>query len=376
MRSGFLVVPLAGLVLCAPAFAQPTPKGDTNAAMKYWQAFGLMPTLTKEQETILHDWEKVPLDAAATKLIDQGKNSLKYLHRGAKLAHCDWSLDYEDGVMLLLPHAGKARTLAQLAALRARSEFEKGNAKAGMADVVAMLRLARHVQTDPILIDQLVGYAIEAIAIQAAAPHLPGAKDALGDLAAAIDGLPPRTTVARSLELENESFLSWMIRKLKETEKEKPGSWQTLWKEVLGAGGDGVKSEAATSVQSFDEAIKLTEGLLPMYAELGKLTELPAKEFDAKYPEFAKKAQAENKLAKEVLPAVDHVMASRRRADVRLAMLKAAIAIVQHGPDTVKETKDPFGDGPFEYKATNGGFELKSKLTIKDQPVTLVVGKK
>src|SRR5262249_27565054 len=90
IRSGFLVVPLVGRVLGRPAFAQPAPKGDTNAAMKYWQAFGLMPTLTKDQETILHDWEKVPLDAAAQKLIDQSKNSLDYLHRGAKLDKCDW----------------------------------------------------------------------------------------------------------------------------------------------------------------------------------------------------------------------------------------------------------------------------------------------
>ena len=27
-----------------------------------------------------------------------------YLHRGAKLPRCDWSLDYEDGVSLRLPH--------------------------------------------------------------------------------------------------------------------------------------------------------------------------------------------------------------------------------------------------------------------------------
>ncbi len=71
-----------------------------------------------------------------------------------------------------------------------------------------------------------------------------------------------------------------------------------------------------------------------------------------------------------------NVMAARRRADARLALLKAAIAVVQHGPDAMKETKDPFGDGPFEYKATDGGFELKSKLLFRDQPVTLAVGKK
>jgi len=239
-----------------------------------------------------------------------------------------------------------------------------------------MFRLARHVQTDPVMIDQLVGYAIEAIAVQAAAPYLPGAKGALGELAATLDGLPARTTMARSLELENQSFLGWMIRELKATEKARPGSWQKLWKEVLSAPTEGPPVEAATAVKTFDDAVKAAEGLIPMYAELARLTELPAKEFDARYPEFTKRAEAANPLAKDVLPAVDKVMAARRRADARLALLKAAIAVVQHGPDALKDHKDPFGDGPFGYKATGGGFELTSKLTYKDQPVTLVVGKK
>ena len=56
-------------------------------------------------------------------------------------------------------------------------------------------------------------------------------------------------------------------------------------------------------------------------------------------------------------------------------MLKAAIAIVQGGQEKLKDSKDPFGSGPFEYKpAEGGGFELRSKLTIKDGPVTLRVG--
>src|SRR5947208_3375802 len=137
--------------------------------MKYWQALGLMPTLAKDQEKMLHDGEKVPLDAAALKLIDQGRMSLQYLHRGAKSPYCDWALDYEDGISLLVPHAPKARMLGSLAALRARHEFAQGHAQAGWADVMAMLHLARHFESDPLMIDQLVGFAIERMAIESAA---------------------------------------------------------------------------------------------------------------------------------------------------------------------------------------------------------------
>ena len=53
---------------------------------------------------------------------------------------------------------------------------------------------------------------------------------------------------------------------------------------------------------------------------------------------------------------------------------RAALAIVQGGPDKLKDSKDPFGDGPFQYRALDKGFELKSKLLVKGQPLTLTVG--
>ena len=43
-------------------------------------------------------------------------------------------------------------------------------------------------------------------------------------------------------------------------------------------------------------------------------------------------------------------------------------------PDKLKDIKDPFANGPFEYRPLAKGFELKSKLLFRDQPVTLTVG--
>src|SRR5271165_6375313 len=127
MRYGKLVTLFLPLVLvlspASPATAQaPDAKPDlgANAAGKYWQAFALLPNLDKDQEKLLEQWNKVPLDAAALKLIDVSRGSLEYLHRGAKLPRCDWSLDYQDGPFLRLPYLGKARNLARLAALNAR----------------------------------------------------------------------------------------------------------------------------------------------------------------------------------------------------------------------------------------------------------------
>ena len=46
-----------------------------------------------------------------------------------------------------------------------------------------------------------------------------------------------------------------------------------------------------------------------------------------------------------------------------------------NGVAALKNHPDPFGQGPFEYKALPQGFELKSKFVMDGQPATLTVGK-
>src|SRR5262249_29711508 len=128
MRRWSFVALLLSLSLLrpAPVAAQaPDPQPDlaANAALQYWLAFSEMPTLDAEQEKLLGDWNKVPFDDAALKLIAASEKARMYLHRGAKLRRCDWGLDYGDGMYLLLPYLAKSRDLARLAALHARHEF-------------------------------------------------------------------------------------------------------------------------------------------------------------------------------------------------------------------------------------------------------------
>jgi hypothetical protein len=71
------------------------------------------------------------------------------------------------------------------------------------------------------------------------------------------------------------------------------------------------------------------------------------------------------------------------RLKVRHAALRAAIDILLDGPEAVKRTQDPCGDGPFSYQPLpDGGFVLSSALWEdengkrgKDR-VSLTVGQK
>jgi hypothetical protein len=358
-----------------PATAQaPDAKPDlgANAAAKYWQAFALLPNLDKDQEKLLDQWNKVPLDAAALKLLDASRGGLEYLHRGAKLPLCDWSLDYEDGLFLRLPYLPKARTLTRVAALNARHEFENGHWKAGWEDVADLLKLARHLEMEPLFVQRWVGRAIEGVAIEAAVPYLPELKSVLAEVGSAVwDALPAGATLEQVVLKEKQVFLMSAIQKLKEAEQRQEGSWKDVWK----ASFDQRENRSLVQpVKTFEQAVKWLEDMLPFYDQLAKMTTLPWKEFDAQHPEFAKEAKAVNPLADQILPLNDFMLATERRTQTRMALFNAALAVVQGGPDILKDIKDPFGDGPFKYRALDKGFELKSKLLFNGQSVLLTVG--
>jgi hypothetical protein len=370
-----IVLGLALIPRPAPS-AQATDSGpdrSANAALKYWQAFALLPAVDKDDEKRLEQWNKVPLDPGLLKLIEKSQGSREYLHRAARLRRCDWGLDYEDGVFMRLPYLPKARSLAVLTALHARHAFEQGHWRAGWDDVTALLALGRHLEMEPLFIQRWVGRAVESVAIDAAAPYLPEMKAVLAaDAPAVIDALPSGATLEQVVRREKEVFLMSAIRQLKETERRRPGSWKEFWKN----GFDHPESRgAAQSVQTFDQAVKWLEDFLPLYDELARLAALPSKEFEARYPEFIAKAKAVNPLADQVLPMNRVMVATEQRTLARLALFRAALAVIQGGSDRLRDVPDPYGDGPFEYRTLDGGFELRSKLRYQDKPVALTVGR-
>src|SRR4029453_9935613 len=152
----FLAVALAAW----PTARGQVPDGRTelaaNAALQYWMAFSQLPALDKDQEKVLGELQTISVDdPAVSKLLAASQSSLMFLHRGAALKQCDWGLDYNGGISMLLPPRGKARELARLAALDARRAFEHGNWKAGRRDMTSMMVLARHASRDPVMMGLL-----------------------------------------------------------------------------------------------------------------------------------------------------------------------------------------------------------------------------
>jgi len=352
------------------------PDGRTelaaNAALQYWQAFSQLPTLDKDQEKLVSELQTVSIDdPAVNKLLTASQQSLMFLHRGAQLKKCDWGLDYNDGISMLMPHLSKSRELARLAALDARRAFENGNWKAGRRDLTSMMVLARHSSRDPVMIGLLVRLAIEGVAIDTFAPYVSQLKTSHSEAVAMFEAMPPAVTLPQSILFEKKWMGGWITPKLRQEEQRQKGAGLELWKKFF----DENAPESIKNVATLDEVIKLVEDGMPIYDALARLAALPNDQFDAQYPPFKQKVKAEHPLASLLLPAIDQIRSKEQRAQARMSMMLAGIAVVESGPEKLKDLKDPFGNGPFEYRQLGNAFELKSQLKFEGENVTLKIGR-
>jgi hypothetical protein len=334
------------------------PKPTKNAALKYWQAFVLVPRLSEAQVKVLYEEGNLK-DPEVPKLLDACKDALHCLHLGARLPQCDWGLNYEEGPGSLMPHISKARELINLAVLRACYRCEQGKYQEAVDDALDGLALARHIGTDGLLISLIVQYAVEVRVQTEFAVYLPRLDAAaLQKLAAGLDALPPGGTLRKGLKSEKEIAYQWLVGRL----KDQPGRALVDIEQAAVAAAGGPKG-----------ALKQLEELEPVYDEMARLLACRYEEFPAKFAELRGKT-AGNAFAKMILPAFEKCAIAEARGRANRELFRAAIAVVQGGPEKLKAIPDPYGDGPFEYRALDPGFELKSKLVVLNQQISLKVG--
>lgn len=373
---------LAGLLLggaaraAAPAAEPPqaaTTRPAPNAALQYWQAFAVLPAMDDGQRAIAENVAVAKLDPAAVRLIEAGTNSLRQLHRGAAIRACDWGLNEEDGMLLLLPHLAKARDLARLACLRARLAFDRGDEAAAFEDLADALAVARHGGAGSTLIAILVQDAIEQTVVTVAAPHLAGAKGPaarrFGDRLA---GLPAGGSLKESaVRIETRMGLEWLIDKLKNA---KPNEdWKALFAGMTAEAGPGGDDLSKSAGEDRAGVIRRLEATRPYYEQMPAVLDLPPDEFRIRAAALYKR-YAQDPWAKMMLPDYTKVYDKHLAAETRLTMLRAAAAVGAGGPGAAQGFRDPAGGGPFEFVFAADGYELRSKVTIDGKPVTLRVG--
>lgn len=105
--------------------------------------------------------------AQAEEILQIYRGALREAELGATRSHCDWEFDRrKEGIYLLLPEIQEMRTLARLVSLRARLAILDGDTDAAMHWIEVGMTMGRHTGDGPILIQALVGLAIDFVMVE------------------------------------------------------------------------------------------------------------------------------------------------------------------------------------------------------------------
>ncbi len=298
------------------------------------------------------------------------------MHRGAKMEHVAWGVPWEEGPHAILPHISKARELARFAAFRARASFEDGKDQDAVNDLLAAITMGRHVAQEGVivLIPLLVDYAIEATSIHVLAEYAPemDAKTRQ-DLKRRLAELPPSRSLRDAVQGEKDVFLTWLIAEVKQ-----PNPKERVL-EFVGK----VPEEEVAAFKKLDESelLPATRRMGEYYDRMIAIANLSPDELQTQYERLnqdIKNNGAKDLLSHWLFPWLHAGRKAEARHLTRKALLEAGLAVLEKGKDALKDPKhkDPFGDGPFEYRDTDNGFVLTSDLEMAPgKKISLTFGK-
>jgi hypothetical protein len=352
------------------------PEERPNAALHYGQAFLAMRRVG-EQEKLNAECLTMPLDAQARAIVTRGAYALRMMQRGAALLRCDWAIDFERGIDLPATPGDGALILSSLACLRARLRFAEGhNAEAG-EDIVAALTLARHVTRTGTLDSLWAGHQIEQRTSEALALSLPKLDTRIiKDLRTRLDGLPPGGSVSAATLRMEEAMLNWIVGEVTETRDRES---LLVFLSQLGVGPKDPEKRRAEGRTFLEECGGTAAGVLEMAEKMRRASGPLAKKLDLPPDQATKEFEREatklagNPVFRVFAPVLDNVRSRQSRAEVRRALLAAALAVQLDGRDALKKHADPTTGGAFEYVAFEGGFELRSKLKDQDDKLVMLI---
>ena len=149
----------------------PVADDSQNAAVYYNEAIKKIATLPDDINDVLkksyHECNETEIKPASDWLAKNGE-TLNLIFIGNEKPYCWQKYESQNyGIMsVLLPHLSAYRNLARILCWKACFLAEQGNWQQSFDNIIAAYKLGKHIKAEPILIEQLVGIAIEAVSVQ------------------------------------------------------------------------------------------------------------------------------------------------------------------------------------------------------------------
>ncbi len=158
------------------AAVPPAVADADNAAKLYEQAAAVMaddPAFRVSDSPPLVMDPDVSTDTV-TDLLTRHAATLDTIRRAADRENCLFAHDWtRPSVDMLLPEMQPLRLAGRFLALAARRAAAEGRIEEALVDTVRIQKIGRHAATEPIIISQLVGMALDAVALDTLADILP-----------------------------------------------------------------------------------------------------------------------------------------------------------------------------------------------------------
>lgn len=141
-----------------------------NAAPLYSQAFKVMKFAQLEGSVDLYQSPAEPLGKndlrSLDSLVTADREAIALLLEAAEKEDSAFPIDLSQGFEALLPHAAKARQAARLLGYVSLMHAARGDKEKAVNSLIALLKVSRSQQKEPVLISQLVRFACYGLTMQ------------------------------------------------------------------------------------------------------------------------------------------------------------------------------------------------------------------
>jgi len=154
-----------------------TPQLVDNAAYVIIDAFSFYKKLDEEKFEILpvvgkaklpHRSEPLPEETKTfiAQYLADNQKALEFLHKGARIQHSRYPVDFSQGFEALMPYLSDIRKGVRLLQLEAFLHTENNEPELTITSIESMLGVARSLSNEPCLVSQLVNIACKTLAIR------------------------------------------------------------------------------------------------------------------------------------------------------------------------------------------------------------------
>ena len=377
-----------GSVLSSPA-AEPTSAGrsaNRNAALDYWQGIECLIAHLPDDGTPhdvhfayltrLANGHVTPLDDQTSEDLKKAGVGLYFLHRGNRVAYCDWGLAFDDlGPADEQGHIVQVPYLAGAAYLRARLYLAQGRDNDATNDLLAVLQLAKQIGQDgrdgtKALLYQLT---TEQRVIEIAASCLPRLNSELAEqIRQHLTTVPVEEVFKNLIAVQQSLWVGWPKR-FAESARTHEGNWDVYWETVALRSpwrtevGDLLR-KAASGIP--DHLTKLADEADEAFREATRLADLPPDEFRRQWRTVLKKTADRNLILSLAGGELEPIQTVLLVAATRRDLFRTGVAVGRSGPQILEGVHLPCG--PLQFRKLDHGFELETtrKIGNKTQKLT------